>query len=190
MDPMDRLERARAWTGSILDGVHKEDLHEPTPCSDWDVSMLLDHLIADIDTFNRVASGEPLDLVTSIKPEGPENKGRATPNASVAFERVVERAREIWARPGAVEQKYKTSRSELPGAALFNIFLIELLVHGWDLAKATGQPTEMPADLAEAELSFTTAMMKERRMGFEQPVPVPEDASATDRLVAWLGRTP
>jgi uncharacterized protein (TIGR03086 family) len=190
MDPIDQLQRAQAWTASIIAGVHKEVLHESTPCSDWDVSRLLDHLIADVDTFNRVASGEPLDLVTSIKPDESENEGRATPDAIAAFERVTERAREIWSRPGAVEQTYKTSRSELPGAALFNIFLIEMLVHGWDLAKATGQPTEMPAGLAEAELAFTTKMMKERRMGFEQPVPVPEDASPTDRLVGWLGRTP
>jgi uncharacterized protein (TIGR03086 family) len=190
MDSIDQLERAQAWTGTIVAGVHKEDLQEPTPCSDWDVSRLLDHLIADIDTFNRVASGEPLDLLTSIKPDEPQNEGRATPDSGAAFERVTGRAREIWSRPGALEQKYKTSRSELPGAALFNIFLIEMLVHGWDLAKATGQPAEMPADLAEAELAFTTAMMKEQRMGFEQPVPVPEDASATDRLVAWLGRAP
>jgi len=190
MDPIDQLERARAWTGSIVAGVHKEDLHEPTPCSDWDVSGLLDHLIADIDTFNRVASGEPLDLVTSIKPDEPENQGRATLDAGAAFERVAERARELWSAPGALEQTYKTSRSELPGAGIFNIFLIELLVHGWDIAKATGQQREMPADLAEAELAFTTKMMKDKRMGFAEPVPAPEDASATDRLVAFLGRTP
>ena len=188
MDPIDQLERAQAWTGAIVAGVHKEDLHEPTPCSDWDVSMLLDHLIADIDTFNRVASGEPLDLVTSIKPE--ENAGLATPDGAAVFERVTARARELWSAPGALEQTYRTSRSELPGAGLFNIFLIELLVHGWDIAKATGQPVEMPADLAEGALAFTTKMMKDKRMGFEQPVPAPEDASATDRLVAWLGRTP
>ena len=190
MDPIDQLERARAWTGSIVAGVHKEDLHEPTPCSEWDVSRLLDHLIADIDTFNRVASGEPLDLLTSIRPDTVQNEGRATPDTGAAFEQVAERARELWSRPGAIEQTYKTSRSELPGTGLFNIFLIEMLVHGWDLAKATGQPTEMPAALAEAELAFTTKMMKDKRMGFEQPVAVPDDASATDRLVAWLGRNP
>jgi uncharacterized protein (TIGR03086 family) len=188
MDPIDQLERAQAWTGAIVAGVHKEDLHEPTPCSEWDVAKLLDHLIGDIDTFNRVASGEPLDLLTSIKPE--ENEGRAAPDAAAAFDRITQRARELWSAPGALEQTYKTSRSELPGAGLFNIFLIELLVHGWDIAKATGQPTEMPADLAETELAFTTKMMKDRRMGFEQPVSVPEDASVTDRLVGWLGRTP
>src|SRR5207248_7544157 len=115
---------------------------------------------------------------------------RASSDAGAAFRRVSERARELWSRPGALEQTYKSSRSELPGAALFNIFLIEMMVHGWDLAKATGQGTEMPPDLAEAELAFTTKAMKERRMGFEQPVSVPDDASATDRLVAWLGRTP
>jgi len=188
MDPMDQLERAQAWTGAIVAGVHKEDLHEPTPCAEWDVAKLLDHLIADIDTFNRVASGEPLDLVTSITPE--ENEGRAAPDAAAAFDQVVKRARELWSAPGALERIYKTSRSELPGAGIFNIFLIELLVHGWDIAKATGQQREMPADLAEAELAFTTKMMKDKRMGFAEPVLAPEDASATDRLVAFLGRTP
>jgi uncharacterized protein (TIGR03086 family) len=190
MDHIDQLERAQAWTGSIIAGVHKEDLHEPTPCSDWDVSKLLDHLISDIDTFNRVASGEPIDLVTSIDPDAQQNAGRASPDPSDSFERVARRARELWSRPGALEEKYKTSRSELPGAALLNILVIELLVHGWDIAKATGQPTEMPADLAEAELAFTSQAMKDRRTGFGEPVPVAEDASPTDRLVGWLGRTP
>jgi uncharacterized protein (TIGR03086 family) len=190
MDPIDQLERAQAWTGSIIAGVHKEHLHEPTPCSDWDVSKLLDHLVADIDSFNRVASGEPIDLMTSIDPHAPENAGGASPDPGDAFERVARRARDLYGRPGALEQKYKTARSELPGAALLNILVIEMLVHGWDVAKATGQPTEMPAELAEAELAFTTEAMKDRRTGFGEPVPVPEDASPTDRLVGWLGRTP
>ncbi|HEV2686381.1 MAG TPA: TIGR03086 family metal-binding protein, partial [Actinomycetota bacterium] len=157
---------------------------------DWDVARLLDHLIADLETFNRVASGEPADLVADIDPTAPDNVGRAWPNPAQHLERLVKESQELWSRPGALEQKYKTSRSEMPGEALVMVTLIDTLVHGWDLAKATGQEAEMPADVAEAALAFTTKMMKDKRIGFGEPVPVPDDASVTDRLVGWLGRQP
>jgi uncharacterized protein (TIGR03086 family) len=190
MDAVRLLARAQEWTGAIVAGVREEDLQRPTPCTDWTVATLLDHLIADIDTFNRVASGEPLDLVASIDPTASENSGRGWPDPSERFAALVEESREIWASPGALEKTYKTSRSEMPGSALATISLIDTAVHGWDLAKATGQEAEMPADVAEAALAFTAKAMKGRRVGFGDPVPVPDDASVTDRLVGWLGRHP
>ena len=78
----------------------------------------------------------------------------------------------------------------MPGNAIVLIALVDTVVHGWDLAKATGQDAEMPPDVAEAALAFTTKAMKDRRIGFGDPVPVPDDASVTDRLVGWLGRNP
>jgi uncharacterized protein (TIGR03086 family) len=190
MDAVRLLAGAQAWTGSIVAGVREDDLPRSTPCVEWDVSTLLDHLIADLDVFNRLATGEPLDLVTAIDPKAPENAARATPGPAHQFERLADESREIWSRPGALEQTYKTSQSELPGNALVMITLIDTLVHGWDLAKATGQDTEMPDEVAEAALAFTMRMMKGRRVGFGDPVPVPEEASVTDRLVGWLGRNP
>lgn len=190
MDANEMLASAQEWTSGIVAGVHEEDLEKSTPCDEWNVGTLLDHLTADIDTFNRIASGEPLDIVASIDPTAPENSGRAQPTAANEFARLTKESREIWSRPGALDQTYKTSRSEVPGNGLVMISLIDTLVHGWDLAKATGQKADMPEDIAEAALAFSTKMMKEQRIGFGQPVPVPEDASVTDRLVGWLGRTP
>ena len=190
MEPVKLLERAQEWTGGIVAGVREPDLARPTPCEDWDVARLLDHLIADVETFNKVASGEPADLVADIDPTAQQNVGRAWPDPTDHFERLVKESRELWSRPGALDQKYKTSRSEVPGEALIMISLIDTLVHGWDLAKATGQSTQMPEDVAEAALAFTTKMMKDKRIGFGEPVAVPDDASVTDRLVGWLGRQP
>lgn len=190
MEPVELLARAHGWTGDIVAGVREEDLHEATPCAEWDVAMLLDHLIAELDVFNRVSSGEPLDLVADIDPKAPDNAGNGWPDPTERFARLAAESRDIWSRPGALEQSYKTSRSEVPGGALIMISLIDTLVHGWDLAKATGQSTGMPEDAAEAALAFTTKMMKDKRIGFGDPVPVPDDASVTDRLVGWLGRQP
>ena len=190
MDELRLLERAQDWTAEIVAGVREGDLAHPTPCEDWDVARLLDHLIADVETFNKVASGEPADLVADIDPTAPQNVGKAWPHPTDHFGRLVKEARELWGRPGALEQTYKTSRSEIPGDGLLMIGLIDPLVHGWDLANATGQDATMPADVAEAALAFTTKMMKDKRIGFAEPVPVPEDASVTDRLVGWLGRKP
>ena len=190
MDPVRLLEHAQQWTSDVVAGVREPDFARPTPCEDWDVARLLDHLIADLETFNRVAAGEPLDIATAIDPTDPDNVGRAWPKPSEHFERLVAESHEIWSRPGALEKTYKTARSEMPGEGLIMISLIDTLVHGWDLAKATGQSTEMPQDVAESALAFTTKMMKERRIGFGDPVPVPDDASVTDRLVGWLGRQP
>jgi uncharacterized protein (TIGR03086 family) len=190
VDAIRLLARAQEWTGDIVAGVREPDLPRSTPCEDWDVGRLLDHLIADLETFNKVASGEPADLVADIDPTRPQNVGRAWPDPTDHFERLVKESQELWSRPGALDQKYETSRSEVPGNALVMITLIDTLVHGWDLAKATDQNTDMPADVAEAALGFTTKMMKDKRIGFGDPVPVPEDASVTDRLVGWLGRTP
>jgi uncharacterized protein (TIGR03086 family) len=191
MEPVGLLARAQKWTGTIVAGVHEEDLRKSTPCAEWNVATVLDHLMADLDSVNRVASGEQLDLMTAIDPEAPDRVGGGWPDPTERFEHLAKEAREIWSRPDALDETYKTTRSEMPGNALVMINLVDTVVHGWDLAKATGQNTEIPEDVAEAALAFTTKMMKKgQRIGFDDPVPVADDASATDRLVGWLGRQP
>jgi uncharacterized protein (TIGR03086 family) len=69
----------------------------------------------------------------------------------------------------------------------------ELLIHGWDLARATGQPADLPEDLAEGALSMWRTRLADRPregMPFAAPQPVADDAPAIDRLAAYLGRQP
>ncbi len=71
--------------------------------------------------------------------------------------------------------------------------IIELLAHGWDLAKATGQPTNLVPDVAEHTLSVVQVWYRDQPRtpgnAFAPEQPLPEVASAADRLAAYLGRT-
>jgi uncharacterized protein (TIGR03086 family) len=79
----------------------------------------------------------------------------------------------------------------VPGAVALHLRITELLVHGWDLAWATGQAVAFPEDAAEQELAFSRQALKDippGRRPFAPPEPVAGDAPAIDRLAACLGR--
>jgi uncharacterized protein (TIGR03086 family) len=79
----------------------------------------------------------------------------------------------------------------IPGIVALHLRMTELLVHGWDLARATGQRPAFPDDLAEQELAFTRSKLTDippDRSPFGPPQPVADDAAAIDRLAACLGR--
>jgi uncharacterized protein (TIGR03086 family) len=79
-----------------------------------------------------------------------------------------------------------------PGAVLAHVRIVELLAHGWDLARATGQPADFPEDVAGRALGGARRALAERPLGpgapFAVEVPVPQDAPAVDRLAGFLGR--
>jgi uncharacterized protein (TIGR03086 family) len=78
------------------------------------------------------------------------------------------------------------------GAAMVHVRIVENLVHGWDLARASGQPTDFPHDVAERALTRSRRRLTTRPEGpgapFAAEMPVPADAPAADRLAGWLGR--
>jgi uncharacterized protein (TIGR03086 family) len=81
----------------------------------------------------------------------------------------------------------------VPGVVALGMHVVETLVHGWDLAKATGQPTDIKPDLCAIAWDNVRGVNDDLRGAgrpFGPAVDVPGDASATDRLVAWLGRQP
>ena len=80
----------------------------------------------------------------------------------------------------------------VPGAVALHLRTTEVLAHGWDLARATGQSVEFPADVAERELAFSQSALEQLppdRRPFAPPQPVSPDAPAIERLVACLGRS-
>ena len=82
----------------------------------------------------------------------------------------------------------------VPGAVALSGYVREILTHGWDLATATGQPTELDPELAEFALeismaSLTPDMRADERVPFGPVVPIDPDAGVYARLAAWLGRT-
>src|SRR5205807_2300269 len=92
----------------------------------------------------------------------------------------------------ALTRAHQTPLGEMPGSALAGFATLDVLVHGWDLAKATGQDTTLETDLAEELLGFAHQAVGDQMRGTRigPAVAVGAEAPATDRLVAYLGRTP
>jgi uncharacterized protein (TIGR03086 family) len=93
--------------------------------------------------------------------------------------------------PGALGRMVKMPFGEMPAAGLAGFRFVDLIVHAWDLARATGQATDFAPDLCEAALAMSRqrmASMDRANMPFKDEVPVPADAPAADRLAGFLGR--
>jgi len=91
---------------------------------------------------------------------------------------------------GATGALYVAMRETTPFAS---ILPLELLIHGWDLARSTGQDATIPSDLAEAAFSMVDGKLTDEfreQAGFKPPIEVPASASAQDKLLAYTGRQP
>ena len=174
-DLLELYESASAWTLSKVAGA-QDKLDHPTPCDDWDVRTLLNHMLDTQRYFVASARGEEASLPN---PNPPALLG-ADPLA--AFERARDETIRVFGEPGVIE---KTGPS-------LGIASSDQLLHGWDLAKATEQDTEMPAGLPEIAFDLVHgAFTEEQRKGIFKPeIAVPADASVQDRFLAYTGRQP
>lgn len=185
------LRTAGEVTNRIVAGIGADQWDAPTPCTDWNVRMLLNHLVAGNILTAAVLGGAELPP--------PEERARLSQvdrlgtDPLAASRQSLEDLIEAFEQPGVLERVHPSPVGQVPGAALVHLRTTETLVHGWDLARATGQPPDFPEALAEQELAFTQANVGRARTGpggpFGAPRPVDEDAPAIDRLAALLGRS-
>jgi uncharacterized protein (TIGR03086 family) len=178
MDPLVAHQRAQDTFADVLVNVTSDQLLSPTPCPEWDVKALIDHVIDGNQRVAVRAGGQPAPL-----PEDLDAAHRASADA----------AQEIFAQPQALARTYQLPIGELPGTAFIELRTSDLLVHAWDLAVATGQPTDLDPELAEYVLAFSKQMMSrpglrgdDRPFGEEQPCG--DERPAADRVAAFLGR--
>jgi uncharacterized protein (TIGR03086 family) len=174
------LEAGLEVTGSILDGIAADQWDLPSPCTEWSVRQVAEHLTGGNDLFTRALGG-----VVPPSPSGAEGIARA-------YHESAERLLSAFRQPGVMEKAVQVPFGTVPGAVALGLRLTEVLVHGWDLARATGQTPRFPEGAAEQALSFTQPMLQRippDRKPFAPPQPVDEDAPAIDRLAARLGRT-
>jgi uncharacterized protein (TIGR03086 family) len=183
------LERACATTQPVVARVTPDQYRLGTPCTDWDVHDLLNHLVGTLalgrallgDVAPEVAMGPgqlPTDDLVGDDPGGAYRRGVAALLAAVD--------------DGAFARTHTTPLGEMPGAALAGFTVLDIVVHGWDLGRATGRPVAVDAALAEELLGFARqAFASQPRGGLLRPeVAVPAGAGPTERLVAFTGRTP
>ena len=186
---LDTMRRACASTERVVDRVTPGDYGRATPCAEWDVRDLLNHLVSTLSLGQALLADAP--PAAGLAPGQLPDADLVGNDPATAYRLGVEGL--LGAAGGdALDRVHPTPLGDMPGAVLGGVTTLDILVHGWDLAKATGQPASLEPELAESVLAFAreafAGMPREPRIGPE--VPVPAGAPATDRLVAFLGRTP
>jgi uncharacterized protein (TIGR03086 family) len=171
----------------VVDGVRPGQFRDPTPDTEWDVRTLLNHLLLwTAYNFERRAHGE------SVPEEMMSRDFAAEPDFAAAYRAQLDRALDAWADPAVWERDMNVMGSSTPAADIAAMMLAELVLHGWDLAAATGQSYTVSDRTAAAALAAVeaNAEMFRQYKGFAEPVPLPDDAAALDRALALSGRDP
>jgi uncharacterized protein (TIGR03086 family) len=175
-------------TRRFVEHVRNDQLSLPTPCDEWDVRSLLSHLVGTL------ALGEALlsDSMPSVPVEpGGLPAGDVLGGDPIKAYRAGMEALLAAATDEALGRMHTTPMGEMPGAMLGGFTTLDIAVHGWDLAVATGQDPTLDDDLAATVLGFArqtlSADTRAPRIGPEVPV---DSTSVTDQLAGFLGRTP
>ena len=181
---LDAFTRVIAEVEALVRAVEPGQLSAPTPCSEFQVRALINHLIFENLAHAALADGTAIPA--------PDRSTDYVGDDHVAAYRDSARAvRAAFARPGMVTQRY--GPMEAPGSMLVQQLIIELLSHGWDLARATGWGTNLAPDVAEDALVVVRSWYRGQPRGpgnaFGPEQRAPAGASAADRLAAYLGRT-
>jgi uncharacterized protein (TIGR03086 family) len=181
MDLLDALDQTFQHAHGVIAGVRRDQYDLPTPCPEWTVRDLLDHLVSVVAGIGWSVSGQ--------SPAGPFEPA-ADPAAQ--FQEVAALTLAAWRTPGALDRTIDFGPGPMPARALANINLLDTATHTWDLATATGQPATLPDDVAAAALaaSLQTISPELRSGRFAPPVDAPDAEHDTHRLVAFLGRQP
>ena len=171
----------------VVARIAEDRFDDPTPCPEYTVADLIDHVDHVTRGATALAQGDGDGLAAASAPE-PVHLEPDWPD--VVAQRLAALGA-AWDDPAAWEG------SGVPGSDLSNetwakIALTELVVHGWDLARATGQPFELPGPTLQACLDHVAAFVPDAPVPelWGPPVDVPADADLIDRIVAITGRTP
>ena len=178
-DELRSAERSFAVLQQVLHGVAADDLQKQTACREFDVAALTDHLMNSITTIGGMAGAE---------------FGERDRNSSVE-EQVVMAARpalDAWRRRG-LDGTVAFGGNEVPAKVMVGILSLEFLVHAWDYAAAVGRQVNAPESLSDYVLGVARKIITPQgrvNVGFDDPIEVPDDAAALDRLLAYTGRRP
>lgn len=180
-DPRELHRRAGAMAADVIARIGPEQLSDPTPCTEWDVRAVINHMAnGNLRVAAMVTGGSGPDRSEDVLGDDPPT----------AFRDSLDRLCAAFDRKGVLEQAFPTPFGEGPGRLLVAMRVSELTIHTWDLAAATGQLRDLDPEL----VVFTDSAFRARPIprGGESPIgpeqPAPSGAMAADRLAAFAGR--
>ena len=174
-------------TRAIVAGVGALDWDAPTPCADWNVRELLNHVVAGNWWAARLAAGATIEDV------GTELDGDQLGHDPLdAYDHSAHAAAAAFAARGALDAPCAVSYGPVPGSVYAGHRFLDVLIHGWDLAKATGQEPTLAPDLVDGCWQVLTPQLDMLRASgmFGDDLAIPDDADSETRLLLTLGRRP
>ena len=170
----------------VVAGIRDDQLGDPTPCAGTPVAGLLAHVVGLTTAFRMAAEKTPVAGVPSALPDD------LPPDWRTRIPTQLDALVAAWQQPSAWEGTAEAGGVTMPAPVAAAVTLDEVLVHGWDLAVATGQHyTADPASVAACTEFAAQAAAQGPTPGlFGPPVPVPDDAPPLDRLLGLTGRDP
>lgn len=184
----DLLQPVFAELAGVVGAITDDQLQAPTPCTDYDVAQLRDHVLGWLTNF-AAGFADPHGQAPNADVAGyhsPADPSAEVRTAADLLDRAI--------REGAADRPLRLGDAAMPGDMALSMILWEYQVHGWDLARATGQRWSPPPEAAQESLSFAPMMLTDDYQGegksFGPRVDVPEDEAPLDRLVGLSGRDP
>jgi uncharacterized protein (TIGR03086 family) len=184
------LASAFALTRNVLANVRPDQLDDPTPCVSWDVRRLVNHIVGGSHWFAITTNAGAAPEVDTT-----EDTDYTQGDVLASYDEGIAASLAAFESPGAQEKMVRLPFGEIPGAMFMGVATVDQFTHGWDLAKATGQDTDLAPEMAEQLLAQCRVVITDQFRGedgqalFGAEVEAPDGASAADRLAAFLGRS-
>jgi uncharacterized protein (TIGR03086 family) len=183
-DPIGNLRTAQDTFAAVLAAVTPDQLGAATPCASWSVADVINHVVNGTNAVAAQLRGQAMT--------GPEDA--AGGDYVAAYGTAGAGLLAVFEAEGTMDKVVTLGPRSLPAPAVLGLRTVDVFMHAWDIAKATGQSTDLDATLSEALLESSKAMMTPERRGedgkapFGPEQPAPDGASSADRLAAYLGR--
>jgi uncharacterized protein (TIGR03086 family) len=179
VDPLVAHQRAQDVFAGILANVGPDQFGASTPCSEWTIRDLIEHVIGGNEYVGRWAD-------TPVEPQ-------ARPDDVIAAHRTAAAAAQgIFAAPDGMSTMFNLPFGQLPGQVFVGIRTADVLTHAWDLAAASGQSTDLDPELASEQLAAVRAFVGPEFRGpdklFRDEQPCSSERPPADQLAAFLGR--
>jgi len=181
----DAMATAFTTARGILANVTPDQWDEATPCTSWDVRALVNHMISAPRWATSVVKGKAV----------PGEEDFADGDFLASYDQSADAAIEAFNVPGVEEMSLTLPFGEFAGSFLMGMITGDQFTHAWDLARATGQSTDLDPELANGILTMVTASVGDEMRGEDGAAPfgprreAPAGAPAADQLAAYLGRT-
>jgi uncharacterized protein (TIGR03086 family) len=192
LTPAAAVRAAAALAAAAVAAVPPDGWNARTPCTDYDVRTLVDHLAWGALLSQRSATRTPFEHDWSSGEAAPFLQGRRPEEWAAALAPELDAAADAWTDPAAWEGETLMGTAPMPAGVVGPMMLAEFVLHGWDVARASGTPYEVPEALGRAVLDAVTPLAGMGRDGgwYGAEVPVPADAPAFDRALGATGRDP